>query len=243
MTMFLREPVALGTWRILGQFQILIAVATIPVRSNRSCTGTDVRGVDVVLVAGVLGQSLARIAVHPGAREGERPCVVLQVRDRHLQGDVMKIRTRPPLCHPCLVAGRIAVFVEPDLVFDAVPQACRLNHQRVVFPVRDGVAEVARLEIVWMLEVLIDRDPPVRVVEVQRREPLRCVQDFERKAAAVVTRNAAEHADGLRIDGVVLAVEQRAPSEIAERQDETSARPCQGCPPACPVHVKGANSP
>jgi hypothetical protein len=46
------------------------------------------------------------------------------------------------------------------------------------------------------------------------------VQDLEREPAAVVTRNPTENALRFRIDGMVLAVEHRAPSELAERQDE-----------------------
>ncbi len=90
--------------------------------------------------------ALSRVTMHPRAFEVERTRVVLQVRHSHVELDVVEIRARPALDHCSLVACRIAILVEPDLLFRAVLQAARLDHQRVALPMRQRVPEIERFK-------------------------------------------------------------------------------------------------
>src|SRR4029077_4551753 len=93
------QSVLLGPRRVVGQLQTFVAVAAVAVGTNRPRAGTDVLGVEVVLVAGVLGEANARIPADPRPRERDRTGVVLRVRDRHVNTEVVVVGARPPLDH------------------------------------------------------------------------------------------------------------------------------------------------
>ena len=101
---------------------------------------------------------------------------------------------------------RIRVFIDPDAFFF---ETDGVDDQSIAVPAAKLFAEERRIGIVGMLAIRVDWNQPIVGVPVKERDLPAALQDLERQPAGVMTRNSADDAETLRIDGRRQIVLQR----------------------------------
>src|SRR5262245_54809076 len=132
--------------------------------------------------------------------------------------DVIGIGPGPAFDNVERVAVGIGVFIDPDFF---VLEANGIDHQSVSFPMPNLLSEERRIRVVGMFSRRIDRYQTKIGVPIKKRDFLCSLQNFKGQTAGVVTWNAADDAETLRINGRRQIMLQRCLSGRRQWKSQT----------------------
>ena len=189
-------------------------IASLTIGTDGAGAGLQVRRIDVLFGAGIFFHLLVRPAEKPCSLIVNRLGIKFRIGYREFEVQMAGVGTRPGLNGVKLVAVRIRVLVGPSA---GVFKRNGIDHQRVAIPVTHFVAKEGRIGIFGVLAA-IGRNQAIGCVPIEKGNMIGTLKELEGQRTGVVTRNAADNAETLGINGVLDVIFERGSTCLGEGQ-------------------------